>query len=182
MSGSQSIRDDGKRTVTVTFRLNENTITTLRAESERRHMSLNTMINQILQDFTAWYMFEPKIGMVSLFKPVVAELFKKLTEQQLIEVAATVGKEATTDATLFMKRKVDLDSFLSWLEVRMRTSSIEISHNSKESNHTYVFKHDLGKNFSLFQKIMLELIFEEVFGIRIDCDCSDKILSFKFST
>jgi len=49
----------------VTFRLNENTITTLRAESERRHMILNTMINQILQDFTAWYMYEPKIEMLA---------------------------------------------------------------------------------------------------------------------
>jgi len=65
MSGSLSIRDDGKRTLTVTFRLNENTITTLRAESERRHMILNTMINQILQDFTAWYMYEPKIEMLA---------------------------------------------------------------------------------------------------------------------
>jgi hypothetical protein len=98
-------------TVTLTFRLDENVVTILRTESGTRHISLNAMVNQILQNFVQWNMYEPKVGMMSLFRPVVAEIFKKLTEQQIIEVATTVGKEAYTDATIFMKRKIDLDSF-----------------------------------------------------------------------
>jgi hypothetical protein len=171
-----------KKTATVTFRLDEDVLSTLRRESEGRHISLNSMVNQILQDFVDWYMYEPKVGMISFFKPVVAEIFKKLTEEQVKEVAATAGKEATTDATLFMKRKVDLDSFLSWLESRMKNSSVEISHNSEGSIHTYVLKHDAGKNFSLFQKTLLQAIFEEVLGKRINFQVSDKMLSFRLST
>jgi predicted HicB family RNase H-like nuclease len=41
--------DRAKKNITMTFRLDENVITTLRAESERRHISLNTIVNQILQ-------------------------------------------------------------------------------------------------------------------------------------
>ena len=182
MSSPLPVGEGGKMTVTLTLRLHENVVTILRAESGTRHISLNAMVNQILQNFVEWNIYEPKVGMMSLFRSVIAEIFKKLTEQQIIEVAATVGKEAYADATLFMKRKIDLDSFLSWLETRMKNSSIEISHNSEESTHTYVLKHDLGKNFSLFQKTLLESIFGEVLGIHIDCDCSDKILSFRFST
>jgi len=182
MSSPVPVGEGGKMTVTLTFRLDENVVTILRAESGTRHISLNAMVNQILQNFVEWNMYEPKVGMMSLFRSVIAEIFKKLTEQEIIEVAVTVGKEAYTDATLFMKRKFDLDSFLSWLETRMRNSSVEISHNREGSTHTYVLKHDLGKNFSLFQKTLLESIFGEVLGIHIDCDCSDKILSFRFST
>ena len=182
MSSPLPVGEAGKMTVTLTLRLHENVVAILRAESGTRHISLNAMVNQILQNFVEWNMYEPKVGMMSLFRSVVAEMFKKLTEQQIIEVAATVGKEAYTDATLFMKRKIDLDSFLSWLETLMRNSSVEISHNREGSTHTYVLKHDLGKNFSLFQKTLLESIFGEVLGIHIDCVCSDKILSFKFST
>ncbi|MGC2572186.1 MAG: hypothetical protein WA364_11800 [Candidatus Nitrosopolaris sp.] len=167
---------------TITFRLDENVIAILRTESKTRHISLNALVNQTLQNFVEWNMYEPKVGMMSLFRSVVAEIFKKLTEQQIMEVAATIGREAYTDATLFMKRKIDLDSFLSWLEIRMRTSSIEISHNREGSTHRYVLKHNLGMNFSLFQKTLLELIFGEVLGIHLDCDYSDKILSFRFST
>jgi regulator of PEP synthase PpsR (kinase-PPPase family) len=100
MSSSLRIGDGRKKSATVTFRLDENIISTLRSKSESRHISLNMMVNQILQDFIEWYIYETKVGIISLFKPVVAEIFKKLTEQQIIELAATVGKEATTDATL----------------------------------------------------------------------------------
>ncbi|MGB7956913.1 MAG: hypothetical protein WCF23_23310 [Candidatus Nitrosopolaris sp.] len=165
----------------MTFRLDENVITTLRSESERRHISLNTMINQILRRYVEWDMYESQVGMISLLRPVAAELFKKMTKQEIIELATGIGKNATNDAALFMKRKMDLASFLSWLDARMRNSSVEISHNVEGSTHTYILKHDLGENYSLFHKTVLELIFNDVLGKRIDCSFSDTILSIRFS-
>jgi hypothetical protein len=171
----------GKSTTTMTFRLSENIITTLRAEAERRHISLNTMINQILRRYVEWDLYESKVGMISLLKPVAVEFFKKMSKEEIIEVATGMGKNATSDAALFMKGRMDLDSFLSWLEVRMRNSSFEISHNIEGNTHTYILKHDLGENYSLFQKTVLELIFNDVLGKRIDCSFSNMILSFRFS-
>jgi len=171
-----------KRNVTMTFRLDENVITTLRAESERRHISLNTIVNQILQRYVEWDMYESKVGLISMLKPVVAELFKKTNKQEIIDLATTIGKNATKDAALFMKNKMDVDSFLSWLDVRMKNSSVEISHSIEGSTHTYILKHDLGENYSLFQKTVLELIFNDVLRKHIDCSFSDTILSFRFSS
>jgi hypothetical protein len=174
--------DRGKNTTTMTFRLDEQVITTLRAESGRRHISLNTMINQILQRYVEWDMYESKVGMISLLRPVAAELFKKMSKQEIIELATGVGKNAISDAALFMKSKIDLDSFLSWLDVRMRASSVEINHNIDGSTHTIILKHDLGENYSLFQKTVLELIFNDVLGKRLDCSFSDTVLSIRFSS
>jgi len=42
-----------------------------------------------------------------MLKPVVAELFKK-TSKHIIELATSIGKNATNDAALFMKSKIDL--------------------------------------------------------------------------
>jgi hypothetical protein len=166
----------------MTFRLNENVITTLRAESERRHISLNTIVNQILQRYVEWDMYESKVGLISMLKPVVAELFKKTNKQEIIDLARSIGKNATNDAALFMKNKMDIDSFLSWLDVRMKNSSVEINHSIEGSTHTYILKHDLGENYSLFQKTVLELIFTDVLRKHIDCSFSDTILSFRFSS
>jgi len=182
MSTSLPHTDRGKSTTTMTFRLDENVITTLRAEAGRRHISLNTMINQILQRYVEWDMYESKVGMISILRPVAAELFKKMSKQEIIELATGIGKNATNDAALFMKSKMDLASFLSWLDVRMRNSSIEISHKVEGSSHTYILKHDLGENFSLFQKTVLSLIFNDVLGKHIDCSFSDTILSLRFSS
>jgi len=105
-----------------------------------------------------------------------------MSKQEIIELATGIGKNATNDAALFMKSKMDLASFLSWLDVRMRNSSIEISHKVEGSSHTYILKHDLGENFSLFQKTVLSLIFNDVLGKHIDCSFSDTILSLRFSS
>jgi regulator of PEP synthase PpsR (kinase-PPPase family) len=126
MSTSLPCADRAKRNITMTFRLDESVITTLRSESERRHLSLNTMVNQILQRYVEWDMYESKVGLISMLKPVVAELFKKTSKQDIIELAASIGKNATNDAALFMKSKIDLDSFLAWLDVRRGGTSVHI--------------------------------------------------------
>jgi hypothetical protein len=65
-------------------------------------------------------MYESKV-----LRPVAAELFKKMSKQEIIELATGIGKNATNDATLFMKSKMALASFLSWLDVRVRNSSVK---------------------------------------------------------
>jgi hypothetical protein len=170
-----------KKTVTVTFRLDKDLITILRSESERQHISLNTMVNLIIQRFVEWDMYESKLGMVSFLRPVVVELLKQMTGQEVIALARGIGKRATNDATLFMKNKMDLDSFLSWLEIGMRNSPVEIKHNIDENTQTYILKHELGLNYSLFYKTILESIFNEILGKHIDCSYSDRILSFSFN-
>lgn len=82
---------------------------------------------------------------------------------------------------LFMKNKMDFDSFLYWLDVRKKNSSVEISHSIEGSTHTYILTHDLGENY-YSKKRVLELIFNDVLGKCIDCSFSNTILSLRFST
>lgn len=84
-------------------------MTLLRSESEKREVSLNTLVNQALRRFVEWDMFEPKVGMVPIAKPIVRTLFEKMSEQEIAEMAQQVGKGAVHDIALFMKRKMDLD-------------------------------------------------------------------------
>ncbi len=171
-----------KKTITITFRLDESVIVTLRGESEHSHTSLNTLANQILQRYIEWDIYEHKVGFISLSRPVAAALFRNMSKQEIIEMATGLGRTATSDAVLFMKKKMDLDSFLAWFETCMRHSSIEISHKVNGDINTYILKHDLGENYSLFEKTLLELIFRDVLGKHlVDCSFSDTILSFSFS-
>jgi hypothetical protein len=64
----------------------------------------------------------------------------------------------------------------------MKNSSVEVNHSIEGGTHTYILKHDLGENYSLFQKTVLELIFNDVLRKHIDCSFSDTILTFRFST
>jgi hypothetical protein len=168
-----------KKTVTMTFRVEEGVMALLRSESEKREVSLNTLVNQVLKRFVEWDMFEPKVGMIPIAKPIVQTLFEKMTEEEIKEMARKVGKGAIHDIALFMKSRMDLDSFLSWFEMRMKNSSIEFNHSVKGGRHTFMTKHDLGYNWSLYHKTLLELIFNEVLQKRIETAITSSMLAFE---
>ncbi len=170
-----------KKTATITFRLDEDIIERLRTESKNREISTNTLVNQALKRFLEWDMYQTKIGLVSVNKPVFVEVFGKFTQKEIIEIASKVGKNEVRDIALFMKGKIDLDSFMSWFEMRMINSSVQVSHSIEKDNHTYVMKHDLGKNWSIYHKTILELIFEEILKKKIDVKYNKNMISFQFS-
>ena len=164
----------------MTFRIDEHILNLLKRESERRDISLNTLVNHVLKQYVEWDMYACKAGMVPVAKPVVSALFDKMTTKETIELASKVGHSAIHDIALFMKSKMDLQSFLSWFEMKMKNSSIEFSHRLVNYMHTYVIKHELGYNWSLFQKTLLELMFSQVFEKQIDISIYDTTLTLQF--
>jgi hypothetical protein len=168
---------------TLTFRIDRDNVKKLRSEAETQGISLNSLINQILKSFLEWHIFEPKVGMVPLSKPVVEELFTKMSKEQIIDIATRVGKNEVENAAMFMKGgKMDLDSFLSWFETRMKNSSIQMSHvfDEKDRTYNYIIKHDICENWSLYFKEIVLYIFNELFGKRVDITTSHTMLTFKF--
>ncbi|HEY6163517.1 MAG TPA: hypothetical protein VIW25_01285 [Nitrososphaeraceae archaeon] len=90
----------------------------------------------------------------------------------MIDIARRVGKKAIQNTAVFMEgeeKVLDLNSFLSWLEAEMDTYSIEIRYTIKDNgnHHAYILRHDAGKNYSLYYKTVLDLIFQEALQKRI---------------
>jgi DNA-binding NarL/FixJ family response regulator len=170
-------------TSTITFRIDNDVLGKLREESVQEEISLNTFINKILKRYIEWAMFEPQLGMIPLARPVVAEIFRNMSEEEIVNLAKYIAKNAVQDMILFCKGKIDLNSFLSWFELRMKNAFIEINHISENSNKTcrYIMKHDLGENWSFYHKTLLQLIFNDLLGMRIDIvSISDTLLIFQF--
>ena len=171
-----------RSSTSLTFRLEEDSIKKLRDEAKKQGISLNSFVNQVLKSFLEWHIFEPKVGFVPILKPVVKELFTKMSKEQIREIAASTGKDEFQNAVYFMKGKVDLDSFLSWLENRMKNSSIQMSHTFDRNTriHTYIIKHDICENWSLYLKEIIEYVFNNVLQEKVDTSTSSSMLAFKF--
>lgn len=166
----------------MTFRIDDDILHKLRTESEHRETSLNTFVNHIFKRYVEWDMYEAKVGMVPISKPIIVELFGRMTKDQVVELANRIGKNVVRDTALFMQGgDISLNSFISWFEARMRASSVEINHNIKNNIHTFIIKHDLGENWSLYHSIVLDLIFKEVLAKKVDFDYNVSMISFKFT-
>ncbi|MGB9124891.1 MAG: hypothetical protein WA833_01445 [Nitrosotalea sp.] len=170
-----------KKTSTITFRLDENTIKRLRIVSDKKQVSTNTLVNQALRQFLDWGMYESTSGFVLINKLVFSNIFGRLKQNEIVDIASRVGKDEVKNIAMFMKGKIDIESFLSWFELRMINSAVQVSTIHDENFHRYVMKHELGKNWSLYHKTVLELIFTDVFHKKIDVKIDKTMISFEYS-
>jgi hypothetical protein len=169
--------------VTVTFRIDKKVIENLRNESETSGISLNAAVNQILHHYAEWDSFAQRVGMLPFPKAVLRNIFAEMNDDQIAKLASSVGKNTAMDMAIFMKGRIDVLGFISWIESRMRNSGFEIVHriDSYKEAHTLVIKHDLGKNWSLYLKILLESILADFFKKQSESIVTDSMLSINFS-
>jgi hypothetical protein len=167
-----------KETTTVTFRINTNIMSLLHTETEQKNISLNSLIVKILNEYVEWEQYKNKIGLVCLPKPVVSELFQRMTDDEVIALAENIGKRAMLDVAQFMKNISDIDSFLNWFETRMQNSSVQVIRTVRNNTVYFALKHDLGMKWSLYYKTILESIFWESFKTIINFTMSEGILKF----
>ncbi|MGH9982555.1 MAG: hypothetical protein ACRD8W_01205 [Nitrososphaeraceae archaeon] len=168
---------NSSKTTTMTFRIDSNVMRKINNEAAHGEISINALVNQILKRYVEWDMSERKAGMVPVSKPVISHMFSKLTKEEVVTMAEDVAKNAVYDIALFMKGKIDTDSFLIWFLSRMKTCS-EISDNiNDDGSHTYILKHDLGGNWSLYQRSVLELIFTDFLHKPIRTSITDSTIT-----
>lgn len=166
----------------VSFRLDAEIIEKLKKEAVRQDVSLNVLANKVFKRYVDWGMFESQVGMVPVARPILDALFKKFDEDEIIDLAQKVGRDIVSDIAKFMKGSMDLDSFMSWFETRMKISNFDMNHSLQNDTHTYIIKHDLGRNWSLYHKTVLELIFHNVFQRPIKIETNERMFELIFST
>ena len=171
---------DKRKTSTFTLRIDEDIIKSLQNESELHDISLNTLINKILKRYVEWDLYAYKVGMIPMAKPIITSLFNMMNEEEILDLVSNFGKNVVQDIAYFMKMKTDPDTFLAWFEIRMRRSFVEFNHLQEKDHHIYVLKHDLGYNWSLYHKKILEKIFNEIFNKPVHIAISDFMLTIQF--
>lgn len=170
--------------VTMTFRIEKKIIESFRKESETSGISMNALVNQVLCHYVEWDSYGLRIGMIPFPKTVLGKIFSEMKEDQIIKLASSVGKDTAIDMAIFMKGRMDVLVFISWVEARMRNSGFEIVHrtDSVKKIHTVTIKHDLGKNWSLYLKTMLQSILLDFFKKESEFIVSDSMLLVSFSS
>lgn len=170
-----------KKTRVITFRLEEETIEKLKKESEHQDSSINNFVNLILKRYLEWDIYESSIEMIPVAKSILKELFNNMTKEQIYNIAMGSGKKSVHDIILFIKKKIDANTFFSVYKTRMKNSAVDIKHTiENDSSHTYIIKHDLGQNWSFFQKTIIESVFHEYIKKPIDIKISENIVIIKY--
>lgn len=184
------------KTRSITFRLDPNTVDNLQREADQKEISLNVLVNQVLRRYVKWDTFEPKIGMMPVPKIILSTCFNKAIlaanesgmnqdeieshRDEMIKSAAEISFSLIKDSALLMKRTYNLWTVLEILQEYMKVSDMKSDHRIEAgNNHVFIIQHELGENWSLFTKVLLNLIFENLASVRPDVNTTPNTIIAK---
>lgn len=171
-----------KKTRSVTFRIDSSVVDELQREADGKEVSLNVLVNQVLKRYSDWDRYENKLSIMPVPKIMLSSLIEKAVtvakkngikdiepyREEIVKQAAEVAFNVMKDSVIFMKKDYNLWTVLSVLQQYMKVSGINADHIIQGRKHVFVIQHELGEDWSLFTKQLLELIFERLAKARIE--------------
>src|ERR1700739_2638517 len=187
----ESRSDKPKKSQSVSFRLDSNTLDELQREADLNQISLNLLVNNVLKRYSDWGTYENRIGMIPVPKTMLTlidktvDMVKKngindeVIEQwrgEILKQAAEVAFSKIKEVVWFMKKQYTLTAVLAVLKDYMKVSGINADHRIEGGKkHVFVIQHELGENWSLFTKELLKLIFENLANVRAEVNITSNM-------
>ncbi|MGD9671922.1 MAG: hypothetical protein AB7U98_00410 [Candidatus Nitrosocosmicus sp.] len=166
---------------TVTFRLNENVMKTIRTGATNREISLNSFANYILDKYIKQYKFEDNWGIAYINKPALIEIFSNMSKDEVINLAKHIGKNAINNRVLFTYGNASVDSVVKWTSDEMSRHSFSFKHIKEIDKDVYTIWHGIGHNFSLYYKTILEELLDACLNKPVRFTLTDEILVFEIA-
>jgi hypothetical protein len=137
----------GRKTVTQTFRLDEQTCEELVAEADAQNSSLNALVNRVLEDYVTVDRFADCFQIMRFGRRLVAAIFDEISGESLKKLGETLGKTQPQEVLAAIGRPSTLENFIDVLE-RSHWSKCRISQDADVL--TIHLRHDLTHKWSLF--------------------------------
>jgi hypothetical protein len=136
-----------KKTDIISIRMDSNLSRKLHEKSEEQKVSLNTLINNILEKQVHWHDLTNEIGWVNIFRTTFKELMDSISKEKAVKIGQTVGKEDLQNSINYFYGKIDLNSILDLLKKSLQTMKVQFRQISQNGSEKIFIQHDLGKNW-----------------------------------
>ncbi|NIP62424.1 MAG: hypothetical protein GWN01_16750 [Nitrosopumilaceae archaeon] len=164
----------------VTFRLDGPNLSSITKEAEKTGISLNALVNQIIDKHVEWYSFEK--NMVSFPQKLISRLLSKYTEEEIADLAKKIAKDEIKDIILLLHKKNSPEAFLNVIETWVKVSNFPYTHDVEDSVHTFIIQHDMGKKLSLYLSKLYEAVFDSFELKKAEFDITKNTVAFTVDT
>lgn len=165
-----------------TFRLPIDLESVLESEAKARGLSLNALASTIFTKFVQWDRFAARFGYVSITRESLRSLLDLADEERLSAVAGKIGAQVPREAVLFWFKKVNVDTFVSYLEnVCKFGGHAEYECQSSGGDYTITLRHDLGTKWSKWLRHFLDMALRTMLGVVAQFEESESEVICRFT-
>lgn len=160
----------------ITFRLPSDNLEQLNKEAETRQISVNTLVNQIINEHLDWHLYAAQAKLYYVPKPFISRVLERFTEQQLVDLAEASANKDFVDIGLLLRGEFTISSFLSILENWTRISDIPYRTEENEATQKIIIEHNMGPKYSYLFKEIYRRLLENAFETKTQFDITDNTI------
>jgi hypothetical protein len=160
----------------ITFRLPADNLEQLNKEAETRQISVNTLVNQIINEHLDWHLYAAQAKLYYVPKPFISRVLERFTEQQLVDLAEASANKDFVDIGLLLRGEFTISSFLSILENWSRISDIPYRTEENEATQKIIIEHNMGPKYSYLFKEIYRRLLENAFETKTQFDITDNTI------
>jgi len=143
------------------FRIDEKVLFRIKKEADKKDLSLNKLINQILKDWISRDMYFQELGFIPTSKEAIRIWLEKLADEHLIEEAKEFGGNRAREYIVYFFGEVTIDTLIDFLEI-LFSRFPAYQHKVNNRLHYFSIHHDISRKYSIFFGELLKSLIEPI--------------------
>jgi len=129
----------------------------LESESLKKGISINSLVNSILEKYVSLDRHANEIGLISLTKRAVKRIFDKMDDEDIKDIANDVGGIVHRELVFLKFDELTFDNLVHILIVNASRFGT-VKHNAKNLTQKICIHHGINEKFSKFLAIVHEVM------------------------
>lgn len=172
-----------KRIVVRSFRIFKEWNEVLEEEAEKQEISVNALLNKILQEYSIFHRHAKNYGTITLSHIAFAKILECCSGKEIEAFAEETGSANTKDGMLMMGLPFTKDNLLSLIaEFGKIGGMFKVDHIKDGGNETFHLRHDLGRNWSVYLAGSVSGMFKTVLNKEVKSEIFDNYVAIEFNT
>ena len=160
--------------------MNEKALEALQEEAKRQSISVNTLVNQLLLDYSEFGRFLQRVSALKLSRKTFGEILNSVSDDSLVKAAQTAGKSAPIALIASKYGKVTVNSVMGYVhDLSAYANLFEYYEKNENERWTVTLMHELGPKWSIFLSQYIGEAFASA-GIQPKVKTSDRAVIFTF--
>lgn len=164
-----------KRKMIRSFSIDEDTLNRLHEAANRRKISVNFLLTEIIEYYLEIGIHSRDIGLVHIASPYFKLFIDNAKKEELIEATRAMGTKSAETWIELRNLKKNLQGFYDHLLYHDATGWAKIRRSNEPGVTKFIFMHDFGETWSEFLEAWFTAAYETMVGKKIPVGAFTKV-------
>jgi len=171
-----------RKTVGRSFRIDEEWLNVLKEESEKQGVSVNSLLNRLLQQY-AYLRYMLRYGAITLTRKGFSGILECCPEESIRENARNAGSTIARDLLLTMGAQSNYRFLVSLYKQLLSEFAgwFECDHHIRRDKEFFHLRHDLGIKWSIYLAEAASEMFKSILNKEVTTEMSNSSVTITIS-